>query len=602
MGDLSAFASEPLSEQQRQQLQVLTGSVTTEQARWLSGYFAGLEAGIARQGGAAVPSLAPAPAPVATRTLTVLHGGETGNSAAIARSFAAAATERNLTVNLVDIASYKPRQLKSEEDLALVVATHGDGDPPHPAMDFFEFVEGPKAPKLPDLRFAVLALGDSSYEYFCQAGKRLDARFEELGATRLTARVDCDVDYDEPAAAWSAETLAILAAEAQVSKAQTATPAFAKAAFHVKRNPFQARVVDNLSIVGRQSTKDVRHIEFDITDSGLDFQPGDGLGIAPRNSSERVADLLEAAGLSGEAPLTIKGEQVTLAGALESHFEIGTTVPRFLDHWATLTQSQELHGLRQDDRKADRLEWLRGHHVVDVVRKYPLGGLDAGTFVAGLRPLQPRVYSLASSLAAMPDEAHITLSPLRYDLHGQERHGTASGHLADRLAVGDTLPVYIQPNDQFRLPADDVPIIMVGPGTGVAPFRAFLQEREARGAPGRNWLFFGERNFRSNFFYQVEWQQWLKDDLLTRMDVAFSRDGPDKVYVQQRLVEHASDLFGWLEQGAHFYVCGDAEAMAPDVHEALITVAATAGRMGREAAETYVRELQRSHRYHRDVY
>ena len=600
MGDLSAFASEPLSEQQRQQLQVLTGSVTTEQARWLSGYFAGLEAGIARQGGAAVPSLAPAP--VATRTLTVLHGGETGNSAAIARSFAAAATERNLTVNLVDIASYKPRQLKSEEDLALVVATHGDGDPPHPAMDFFEFVEGPKAPKLPDLRFAVLALGDSSYEYFCQAGKRLDARFEELGATRLTARVDCDVDYDEPAAAWSAETLAILAAEAQVSKAQTATPAFAKAAFHVKRNPFQARVVDNLSIVGRQSTKDVRHIEFDITDSGLDFQPGDGLGIAPRNSSERVADLLEAAGLSGEAPLTIKGEQVTLAGALESHFEIGTTVPRFLDHWATLTQSQELHGLRQDDRKADRLEWLRGHHVVDVVRKYPLGGLDAGTFVAGLRPLQPRVYSLASSLAAMPDEAHITLSPLRYDLHGQERHGTASGHLADRLAVGDTLPVYIQPNDQFRLPADDVPIIMVGPGTGVAPFRAFLQEREARGAPGRNWLFFGERNFRSNFFYQVEWQQWLKDDLLTRMDVAFSRDGPDKVYVQQRLVEHASDLFGWLEQGAHFYVCGDAEAMAPDVHEALITVAATAGRMGREAAETYVRELQRSHRYHRDVY
>ena len=604
MGELSAIAGEPLSNQQRQQLQGLTGSVTPEQARWLSGYFAGLEAGIARQGSAIVQSVV-VPAAAATRTLTVLHGGETGNSAAIARSFAAAATDRHLAVNLVDIASYKPRQLKNEQDLMLVVATHGDGDPPQPGMGFFEFVEGPKAPKLPDLRFAVLALGDSSYEHYCKAGKRLDSRFEELGATRLAPRVDCDVDYDEPAAAWSAETLAILAAEAQVGKAQAAAaaaPAFAAATFHDKRNPFEARVVENACIVGRRSTKDVRHIEFDIADSGLTYQPGDGLGIAPRNSSERVAELIEATGLSGEAPLTIKGEQVTLAGALESHFEIGTALPRFLDHWATLTESQELHGLRQEDRRTERLEWLRGHHVVDVVRRYPLPGLDAETFAAGLRPLQPRVYSLASSLAAMPDEAHITLSPLRYELHQQQRHGTASGHLADRLAVGDTLPLYIQPNDQFRLPADDVPIIMVGPGTGVAPFRAFLQEREARGASGRNWLFFGERNFQSDFLYQVEWQQWLKDDLLTRMDVAFSRDGPEKVYVQHRLTEHASDLFGWLEQGAHIYVCGDAEAMAPDVHQALIMVAATAGGMNREAAEIYVRDLQRNHRYHQDVY
>jgi sulfite reductase (NADPH) flavoprotein alpha-component len=600
MGDLGAFAGEALSEEQRQQLLVLSGSATAEQARWLSGYFAGLEAGIARLGGATVAPVQATTAP--TRTLTVLHGGETGNSAAVARSFAAAATERGLAVNLVDVANYKPRQLKNEQDLMLIFATHGDGDPPQPALDFFEFLEGPKAPKLPDLRFAVLGLGDSSYEFFCEAGKRLDRRFEELGADRLAPRIDCDVDYDESAAAWSAETLAILTAEAQVSKAQATAPAFSASSFHDKRNPFDARVIETISIVGRHSTKDVRHIEFDIADSGLRFEPGDGLGIVPSNSLERVAELLDVAGLSGDTPLTVKGEQVTLTSALESYFEIGITVPRFLEHWATLTQSQELLTLSHDERKKDRLEWLRGHHIVDVVRRYPLPGLDAETFVAGLRPLQPRVYSLASSLAAMPDEAHITLSPLRYELHQQQRHGTASAHLADRLAVGDTMPVYIQPNDQFRLPDDDVPIIMVGPGTGVAPFRAFLQEREARGASGRNWLFFGERNFRSDFLYQVEWQQWLKSGLLTRMDVAFSRDGPEKLYAQQRLTEHASELFDWLEQGAHFYVCGDAQAMAPDVHDALIMVVATAGGMGRDAAETYVRELQRSHRYHRDVY
>ncbi len=601
MGDLSGFAGEPLSTQQRAHVEALTGSVTPEQARWLSGYFAGLEAGIARQaGGGLVPGAAPASA---ARTLTVLHGGETGNSAGVARAFVASAGERGLAPKLVDLKDYKPRGLKTEQDVVLVVATHGEGDPPQPAMDFFEFVEGPKAAKLPDLRFAVLALGDSSYEHYCAAGKRLDRRFEELGATRIAPRVDCDVDYDEPAAAWSADVLGLLAAETGPTVATSATqPLFPTSTSHDKRNPFEARVIENLSIVGRGSSKDIRHIELDIAESGLSYQPGDGLGIVTRNGPAPVEALLAATGLSPDAPLTVKGERVPFAEALERHFEICTTVPRFLDHWAGLSGADELAEVRGEDRQAERAAWLRGHHIVDIVRNFPVEGLDAETFVAGLRPLQPRVYSLSSSLAAMPDEAHITLSPVRYELHGDPRHGVASAHLADRTEVGHKLPIYIQPNDQFRLPADDVPIIMVGPGTGVAPFRAFLQEREVRGAPGRNWLFFGERNFRTDFLYQVEWQQWLKDSLLTRMDVAFSRDGSEKVYVQHRMIERAAEIFGWLEEGAHFYVCGDAEQMAPDVHEALIAIAGSAGGMNRDAAETYVRELQRSHRYHRDVY
>jgi sulfite reductase (NADPH) flavoprotein alpha-component len=334
----------------------------------------------------------------------------------------------------------------------------------------------------------------------------------------------------------------------------------------------------------------------------LSYQPGDSLGLVASNDAVVVDELLEATGLSPEAEVTVKNASLTLSEALKERFEITTASPRFIEQWARLSGADELQALTGPAAAAERVAFLYSHHVVDMVRRFPVPGVDAPSLLAGLRPLQPRRYSLASSQAAVGDEAHITVAPVRYDLHGTARAGVASSQLADRLDMGSTVPVYVQENPHFRLPGDDVPIVMIGPGTGVAPFRAFLQEREARAAAGPSWLFFGERNFRSDFLYQVEWQQWLKDGVLSRLDVAFSRDSDVKTYVQHRMLEQAQDLFAWIEDGAHVYVCGDANMMAPDVNEALVSVIELAGDRSRDEAAEYVHTLAAEHRYQRDVY
>lgn len=529
----------------------LGSALSASQKHWLSGYFAGL-------GDRSSHSTAPGPLPSpSVRTITVLYGSETGNASELARALEMAAKAKGLVCNLADMADYKVRQLAQEEDVLIVVSTYGEGDPPQPATGFFEFIESRKAPKLEDKRFAVLALGDSTYEFYCEAGKRLDRRFEELGAERLTPRVDCDIDYEDAAEAWTQAIVEQLGADAAPSMISFAVaPSEAPpAVIHDKRNPFPAPVIDNIAIVGRGSTKETRHIEFSLEGSGLAYEPGDALGIAATNDPAIVTTLIDA-----------------------------------------------LKQLQQDDRSGDRSVFLHTHHILDIVRRFPLTDIMPQGFVSALRPLQPRLYSLASSLAAAPDEAHLTVAPVRYDLHGEQRCGVASGLLADRAQPDTMLPVYVQSNPHFRLPADDAPIIMIGAGTGVAPYRAFMQEREVRGAGGKSWLFFGERNFRTDFLYQTEWQTWLKDGTLGRMDVAFSRDSNEKIYVQHRMKEQSRDIFAWLEAGAHIYVCGDAADLAPDVHNTLIDIVTTEARTGREAATDYVRSLQSDHRYQRDVY
>lgn len=588
-----------LSLDQWRMVESLAETLTPEQARWISGYFAGLDAGLLRGSGAVTQ---PVQAPQG-RTLTVLYGTETGNGRALAKRLAESTGERGINAKLADMADYKVRQIKDEQDLLIIVSTHGEGDPPEPARAFFEYIESARAPKLNGLRYSVLALGDSTYEKYCEAGKRIDRRFEELGAMRLRERVDCDVDYDELAASWSETVIERLTADVETASARVVQlrPIAAAVPAHDKRHPFPATVLENIRIVGRYSSKETRHVELDLSGSGLAYEPGDALGFVPNNEPTVVEQLLEATALDGDTEVTVKTSSISLASALTSRFEITSPSPRFIEQWVKLSEAAELQAIVTADA-AERVRFLERHHVVDIVRRFPVSGITPDDLLAGLRPLQPRLYSIASSQAAVGDEAHLTVVPVRYELNGTTRGGVASTHIADRLDMGEIVPVYVQENPHFRLPADDVPIIMIGPGTGVAPFRAFLQEREARAAAGKSWLFFGERNLRSDFFYQVEWQQWLKGAVLTKLDVAFSRDGADKIYIQHRMLEHARELYAWLEQGAHFYVCGDEKNMSRDVHEALLQVIEREGARSREAAEDYVRRLSAERRYQKDVY
>lgn len=593
-----------LSPRQWERLEALSADLTSEQAIWIGGYLVGLGHAVRDIGAGAVPAIPAAPA---ARTLTVLYGSETGNSAALARSLAEAARARGIAAGVADMADYKPRALKDEQDLLVVTSTYGEGDPPQTAVGFFEFLEGRKAPKLAGLRFAVLGLGDTTYEHYCEAAARIDRRLAELGGERLAERVDCDVDFEDAAAAWIEATVArLVPEEAAAAVPATARPAQAPAgavAAFDRKHPFEARVVDNIVLTGRGSSKETRHVELSLEGSGISYRPGDALGVVAQNAPGLVASLLDRLGLDPAAAVAVRQRQTTLGEALTRDLEITAATPRFLDHWAGVSGSGELAALAAADAGEARRAFLRGNHVLDIVERFPVSGLDAETLVAGLRPLQPRLYSIASSLEAAPEEVHLTVSTVRYDLHGQPRTGVASGHLAGLTDEEATVPVYVQASAHFHLPDDDDrPIIMVGAGTGVAPYRAFLQEREARGASGRAWLFFGERNFRSDFLYQVEWQEMLANGTLSRMDVAFSRDGAGKVYVQDKLRRQGREVHAWLEEGASLYVCGDASAMAPDVQAALVDIVAEHGGLGREAAGEYVAELQRDRRYLLDVY
>jgi len=597
----SNLSSSPLSAEQKQRLGQLLAELGPDQLHWLAGYLAGVCA--TSDMAALAPSVGQASVPNESE-LTIVFGSQTGNAEGVAEQLAARATEKGVAARVYDLADYKPKQLKQAQFLALVTSTQGEGDPPDNALDFHEFLMGKKAPKLGQLRYSVLGLGDSSYQHFCQTGKDFDQRLTELGASSLAERVDCDVDYEDLAEQWIERVLEAVASEAGASQpvAGDATAGVAAPASpYGRKNPFQATILTNQLLNGRGSDKEVRHIELSLEDSGLQYKPGDALAVCPENSPGLVSQLLSALAFDSDVPVDINGEAGTLGEALVRHREITLLTPPLIKQWAELAGQEELSVLAGN--AGELRSWTEGRDLLDLVQRWPVPSLEPQQLVNLLRKLPPRLYSISSSQAAEEDDVHITVAAVRYQSHGRDREGVASTWLADRLEEGATVPVYIDPNKNFALPEnDEAPVIMIGPGTGVAPFRAFMQERDEREATGDNWLIFGDRRFRSDFLYQSEWLKWRREGLLTRLDVAFSRDQQEKRYVQHCLGEQGAEVWGWLERGASLYVCGDAERMAPDVHQALLDIICEQGGKTEAQAEDYLRQLNRDKRYQRDVY
>ncbi len=615
-----ALAPSPLPEERKVLLARVVEGLDGPSLWWLSGYAAGLAQGnpaphlAVLPGGAAQPS----------QRLTIVYGSQTGNARREAEKLAAEAEASGLNVRLLRADAYPQRELASERLLYVVISTQGEGDPPDDAIGLVEFLAGKRAPKLPELKFAVLGLGDSSYADFCGISRKLDARLAELGASRLFAVGEADLDIDSIAQPWREQALgharSLLKTAAAPSATVTALRPHAASA-HSHDKPFAAELLLNQRLGGREfkgassflkgdlkyavTGKDVRHIELSLQGSGLHYEPGDALGVRHRNPDLLVDGVLQALQLDGDVPVQggpVQGgdESLPLREWLATRRELTKLSRPFLASHAAQSRSEELNALLAPASNADFAALLGTHQLIDVLRRWP-AHWEAQELVAALRPLAPRLYSIASSRKRVGEEAHLTVDVLDYEAFGHAHVGAASGFLS-ALEEGDHAPVHVEANERFRVPADaSRDIIMVGPGTGVAPFRGFVQERAETGASGRNWLLFGARHFNTGFLYQAEWQDALRSGELHKLDVAFSRDQAEKIHVQQRLRERGREVYDWLQDGAHFYVCG-AIGMGKDVHAALLRIVSEQSGADAEGAAEYLSKLQAEGRYSRDVY
>ncbi|EPS9348678.1 TPA: NADPH-dependent assimilatory sulfite reductase flavoprotein subunit [Citrobacter freundii] len=588
----------PLNPEQLARLQAATTDFTPAQLAWVSGYFWGV---LNQQPGSNAAALAPV---AEMPGITLISASQTGNARRVAEALRDDLITAKLNVTLINAGDYKFKQIANEKLLIVVASTQGEGEPAEEAVALHKFLFSKKAPKLNNTAFAVFGLGDTSYEFFCQSGKDFDAKLAELGGERLLDRVDADVEYQAAAAEWRARLVEVLKARAPAAPSVQVAASGAVNEVHTspytKEAPLTASLAVNQKITGRDSEKDVRHIEIDLGDSGLRYQPGDALGVWYQNDPDLVKELVELLWLKGDEPVTVEGKTLSLAEALQWHFELTVNTGNIVENYATLTRSETLLPLVGD--KAQLQHYAATTPIVDMVRFSP-AQLDAQALVDLLRPLTPRLYSIASSQAEVESEVHVTVGVVRYEIEGRARAGGASSFLADRVEEEGEVRVFIEHNDNFRLPSNpQTPVIMIGPGTGIAPFRAFMQQRAADGAEGKNWLFFGNPHFTEDFLYQVEWQRYVKEGVLSRIDLAWSRDQKEKVYVQDKLRQQGAELWRWINDGAHIYVCGDANRMAKDVEQALLEVIAEFGGMDIEAADEFLSELRIERRYQRDVY
>ncbi|MCI2946926.1 assimilatory sulfite reductase (NADPH) flavoprotein subunit [Staphylococcus caledonicus] len=621
-----SVTNSPFTEGQATQINELLQTLTPEQKVWLSGYLVANQqfstnASTSTQSQAQTstpgqgelsesteamlqqnePTMVPE-----KRAITLLYGSETGNAKGLAEIFEERLSNIGHKVTLKAMDDFKAKNLKNVEDLFIITSTQGEGDPPDNAAELHEFIHGRKAPKLECVRFSVLALGDQTYEFFCQTGRDFDRKLGELGAERIYERVDCDVDYEEDAEKWMANVINAIDTEPEGTQSEQVVSESIKSAKEKKfskANPYEAEVLENINLNGQGSNKETRHIEFLLDNFGEEYEVGDCLVVLPQNDPALVDLLISTLGWDPNEQVSIsdEGDTLSLEEALTSHFEITKLTKPLLLNAASFFDNDEL------SEKTEDREWVQnyieGRDFIDLLNDFATTELQPENLYQLLRKLPPREYSISSSYQALPDEVHITVGAVRYNTHGRDRSGVCSVQFAERIQPGDTVPIYLKRNPNFKFPTEgDTPVIMIGPGTGVAPFRAYMQEREERGFKGNTWLFFGDQHFTTDFLYQTEWQEWLKDGVLGKMNVAFSRDTDEKVYVQHRIVEHSEEFNQWLQNGASIYICGDEKHMAKDVHQAIRNVLVKEQNLSEEEAEDYLKQMKKDKRYQRDVY
>ncbi len=589
---------------------------TVEQRAWLNGYLAGLFSNADTADAGTASSSAPA-APA--QPLLVMYGSQTGTAEGLAKRLAKEAAQRGFAPRVLELNAFASVDLAKESHLAVITSTWGDGEPPDNALAFWQHINSDAAPKLDHLTYSVLALGDRNYSDFCGAGKKFDERLATLGAKRVLPRADCDTDYEASVKSWMDGLWPALSEESKTVNSETVQDAGppptgplttdllitdSPITAYSRTNPFPAQLLANRKLNAPGSAKDTRHFEISLEGSGLCYEAGDALGVMPQNCPALVGEILTALGCDGEEAVTEpSGKETSLRSALLRSYQITKPGSSFLQSIAERAGDAELKTLLEPAHKADLDKFLYGREVIDLLLRCPAAKFAPKEFVGLLAKLQPRLYSISSSPKAHPGQVHLTVAAVRYESHGRARKGICSTFLADRAEADTPVPVFVQVSHGFRLPADgSKPVIMIGPGTGIAPFRAFLEERRATAASGKNWLFFGDQQKSCDFLYQEQLEAMLAEGSLTRLDTAFSRDQAEKIYVQTRMLEHGAELWNWLEAGAHLYVCGDAKRMAKDVDAALHKVIETVGGRTAEQAAEYVQQLKSAKRYQRDVY
>lgn len=593
----------PLSAEQTELFSQLIGSLNKEQTAFVSGYLAALSS----QNTVGENPTAVAVSSAEPTELTILYGSRTGNGEGLAKEAQKIALESGLHVHLKNMKDYKPRDLEKEKNLLIIVSTHGDGVPAFNARELHEYIHGNRAPKLDKLNYAVLALGDKLYFKFCKAGIEFDEQLAKLGGKRIAPRIDCDTDFRETAPVWLQNTLKILASNGNATDSKAA-PQYKLAGLATKKevpsftrnNPFSAPVLEKLHLHGRGSDRQTIHLELKADASGLEYEPGDAAGIIPLNDISLVDEILNITDIKAEKEVQIKEAKISIYEALYRHLELSKITVDVIQRYTEHSKNAQLQSLIQNQDELKK--YLHGRDIIDLLKEYPVK-VKADKLVKILRPLQARYYSISSSPKAYPGELHLTVGVVNYENGGRKKNGACSTYLSEVPVEDEHVDLFIEKNPNFRLPEnDETPIIMVGAGTGIAPYRAFVQHRDAIGAKGKNWLFFGNRNFETEFLYQTEWQDYLQSGALTKLDVAFSRDSEKKEYVQHRLLDNAKEVYQWLEDGAHFYICGDMKAMAGDVQNALTKIVETEGLLNKTEAQEYVDNLQKERRLQLDVY